>query len=144
MTIKCTTAVIIAASLLLSCKKEKNSPSGCDISLTGLAGSYKLTALQYNQSAAAAPVDYLTYLEDCEKDDVMELKSDGTYTYHDTGITCKESATDHGTWVVSGKTLTSDGQLKGTIDSYDCKTLVYYVDNALTNGDRLTYTMVKQ
>lgn len=144
MTIKCTTAVIITTTLLLACKKEKSSPAGCGISLTGLAGSYKLTALQYKQGAATAPVDYLTYLEDCEKDDVLELKSDGTYTYHDAGITCKESAADNGTWTVSGKTLSSDGQLQGTIDSYDCKTLVYYVDNALTNGDRLTYTMVRQ
>lgn len=135
---------MIASTLLFACKKEKSSPAGCDISVTGLAGSYKLTALQYKESATTAPIDYLTYLEECEQDDIMELKGNGTYTYHDAGTTCKESAADHGTWTVTGKTLTSDGKLQGTIDSYDCKTLVYYVDNALTQGDRLTYTMVKQ
>ncbi|SKA37698.1 Lipocalin-like domain-containing protein [Chitinophaga eiseniae] len=144
MTIKCTAAVIIASTLLLACKKEKSSPSGCDISVAGLSGSYKLTALQYKENASSAPIDYLAYLEACEKDDIMELKSNGTYTYHDAGTACAEPATDHGTWTVTGKTLTSDGKLQGAIDSYDCKTLVYYVDNALTHGDRLTYTMVKQ
>jgi len=39
--------------------------------------------------------------------------------------------------------LTSDGTLNGTIASFDCKTLVYYIDNAITPGDRLTYTLEK-
>lgn len=144
MTIKCTLTVMIASALLFSCKKEKSSPSGCEISVTGLSGSYKLTALQYRENATATPVDYLTYLEDCEKDDIMELKGNGTYTYHDAGTVCQEQTVDHGTWEVKGNTLTSDGKLQGTIASYDCKTLVYYVEGALTKGDKLTYTMVKQ
>ncbi|MBC9932812.1 lipocalin family protein [Chitinophaga qingshengii] len=144
MTMKFTAAAMIASSLLFACKKEKSSPATCEISVAGLSGSYKLTALQYRESTTAAPVDYLAYLEDCEKDDIMELKNDGTYTYHDAGTVCESSATDHGTWQVKGNTLTSDGKLQGTIASYDCKTLVYYVENALHTGDRLTYTMVKQ
>lgn len=136
---------IAAGSLLYSCKKEESSePAGCSISMTGLSGSYKLTALQYKASATAAPVDYLATMEDCEKDDILTLKSDGTYDYNDAGTVCSPSRTDHGSWLVKGNTLTSDGVLNGTVASYDCKTMVYYVENSLAEGDRLTFTMVKQ
>ena len=54
----------------------------------------------------------------------------------------EESAS--GTWQLHGKILISDGLLNGTIASWDCKTLVYYIDNAIKPGDRLTYTLEKQ
>jgi len=40
--------------------------------------------------------------------------------------------------------LTSDGVLNGTIASYDCKTMIYYTENVIKPGDKLTFTMVKQ
>lgn len=136
---------LAAAALLYSCKKEESTePTGCGISMTGLSGSYKLTALQYKASATAAPVDYLATMEACEKDDILTLKSDGTYDYDDKGMVCSPSGTGHGTWQVKGNTLTSDGTLNGTLASYDCKTMVYYVENSVVEGDKLTFTMVKQ
>ena len=135
---------IVTSAILFSCKKEESQPSGCSISMTGLAGSYKLTALQYKASAAATPVDYLAGMEDCEKDDIITLKGDGTYIYNDAGTVCTPVKSDHGTWQVKGNILTSDGTLNGTVVSYDCKTMVYYVENSLVAGDRLTFTMVKQ
>ena len=68
----------------------------------------------------------------------------GTYTEDDAGIVCAPSETADGTWQLHGHTLTSDGTLNGTVASFDCKTLVYYTDNAIKPGDRLTYTMEKQ
>ncbi len=135
---------IAAATILFSCKKEKSEPAGCSISMTGLAGAYKLTALEYKASAAAKPVDYLAAMEACEKDDIITLKSDGTYQYSDQGTVCTPVKNDQGTWQVKGNTLTSDGTLNGTVASYDCKTMVYYVENSIVAGDRLTFTMVKQ
>ncbi len=137
---------VVASLLLFSCKKDKSESNNgeCSISMTSLSGSYKLTALQYKQSASSAPVDYLAYREDCENDDIIQLKSDGTWLYNDLGKVCTPSGSDQGTWQVSGHTLTSDGTLNGTIASYDCKTMVYYVENTLKTGDRMTFTMVKQ
>jgi hypothetical protein len=135
---------IASGSMLISCKKEKSSTSDCSISMTGLSGSYKLTALQYKVSATASPVDYLAFMDDCEKDDILTLKSDGTYSVNDAGTVCTPPDNQKGTWLVKGNTLTSDGELNGTVASYDCKTLVYYVDNSIVTGDRLTFTMVKQ
>ncbi|WP_162915324.1 lipocalin family protein [Paraflavitalea soli] len=137
----------VAASLLLfSCKKDKSESNNgeCSTSMTGLSGSYKLTALQYKLTASSVSVDYLAYREDCEKDDILVLKSDGTWEYNDLGTVCTPSGSEKGTWKVSGNTLTSDGTLNGTIAGYDCKTMVYYVENTLKAGDRMTFTLVKQ
>lgn len=130
--------------VLFACKKEKENTPRCPITAENLSGAYKLTALQYKTSANAAPSDYLAYMDDCEKDDIINLKNNGTYKEDDAGTVCDPVKTAEGTWQVHGNTLTSDGTLHGTISSFDCKTLVYYVENAIKPGDRLTYTLEKQ
>jgi len=134
----------MAASTLFACKKEKDNTPGCPVTMENLSGAYKLTALQYKASANAAPADYLAYMDDCEKDNILNLKSDGTYKEDDAGTVCDTDEADQGTWQIHGNTLTSDGKLNGTIASWDCKTMVYYIENAIKPGDRLTYTLEKQ
>jgi hypothetical protein len=143
-TIKKTLTVVAISTMFFACKKEKDSTPGCPVTMENLSGSYKLTALQYKASANATPADYLAYLDDCEKDNIISLKSDGTYKEDDAGTVCTPSETAEGTWQLNGKTLISDGTLNGTIASFDCKSLIFYVDNALKQGDRLTYTLEKQ
>lgn len=121
-----------------------STPSTCEISMNGLSGSYKLTSLQYRANGTTAPVDYLSSMEDCEKDDILVLKNNGMYEYNDLGTACKDSEPEHGTWTVKGNTLSTDGTLHGTISSYDCKTMVYYIDDAIVKGDRIIFTMTKQ
>jgi len=136
--------IVMAASTLFACKKEKDNTPGCPVTMENLSGAYKLTALQYKASANAAPADYLAYMDDCEKDNILNLKSDGTYKEDDAGTVCDTDEADQGTWQLHGNTLTSDGKLNGTIASWDCKTMVYYIENAIKPGDRLTYTLEKQ
>ncbi|MGC4103599.1 lipocalin-like domain-containing protein [Ferruginibacter sp.] len=144
-TMKWALAALVCSSLAVSCKKPKaDETQDCSISMTGLAGSYKLTSLQYKLNANAAPVDYLAFMDDCEKDDLLTLKSDGKYVYNDAGTACTPNGNDSGTWQVNGNTINSDGTVNGTIVSYDCKTLVYYATGISTPGDKLTFTMVKQ
>lgn len=131
-------------SIFFSCKKEKSSTSECSISMTGISGSYKLTALQYKPDANSAPLDYFSYMDDCEKDDIITLNSNGAYNYNDAGTVCTPQEDLNGTWVLNGNTLVSDGIFNGTISSYDCKTLVFYTENSIVKGDRLTFTMMKQ
>ncbi|MFB6457791.1 lipocalin family protein [Chitinophaga sp. Hz27] len=138
--------VALASGIMFSCQKDKSESTtpSCEVSMNGLAGSYRLTALEYKSATNASPVDFLASMDACEKDDILTLNSNGSYKYDDMGTVCSPSGTEQGTWTVSGKTLTSDGILSGTVASYDCKTLVYYVENALTKGDRFTYTLVKK
>jgi len=144
-TMKWTLMVTVSASMFFSCKKNEDKPSGCEISKANLTGSYKLTALEYKQSATAQPVNYLDFMEDCEKDNILKLQSDGNYVYEDAGTVCPSHEVEKGTWDVEGHTINIDGVLQlGIITSYDCKTLICYVENGITQGDRMTYTLVKQ
>ncbi|MGG9962448.1 lipocalin family protein [Ferruginibacter sp. SUN106] len=137
---------IVCSTLFFSCKKDPVTPPvpDCSINMTNLSGAYKLTALQYKRDAAAPVVNYLDFMDACEKDDIVTLKSNGTYHYNDAGTVCTPNGSNDGTWSVNGNTINSDGTVNGTISSYDCKTLVYYAENVNLPGDKFTFTMVKQ
>jgi Lipocalin-like domain len=137
---------LVVSTMIFSCKKDPVTPPepDCSINMTNLSGAYKLTALTYKRNATATPVNYLDFMDACEKDDIVTLKSDGTYQYNDAGTVCTPNGSDNGTWSVTGNTINSDGTVNGTISSYDCKTLVYYAENINLPGDRFTFTMVKQ
>ncbi|SHL68248.1 Lipocalin-like domain-containing protein [Chitinophaga jiangningensis] len=144
-TITLAVAALVCGTLFSSCKKEDSKPSnGCEISVTGLAGNYKLTGLQYRESAAKTPIDYLPFQDECEKDDLLTLKSDGTYNYKDLGIQCDPDGNDTGSWEIKNGNLVIDGIVHGTITAYDCKTLTFYIENTLVKGDRMTTIMTKQ
>jgi Lipocalin-like domain len=131
-------------SLLGACKKENKAEDPCTTSQQGLAGTYRLTALKYKMSASSPEQDYLVFLDACERDDLITLNANGSYSYQDAGTSCTPSGNDSGTWTVTGNTISSDGMVNGTITSYDCRTLIYHVDNMLVSGDRYIFTMVKQ
>lgn len=142
--LKGTFAALILSSLLVACKKDKPVEPDCSLSLNGLAGKYKLTKMQYKRNATAPEVDYLQFMDDCEKDDVVELKNNGTYTYTDGGTVCDPNGNDNGTWSISGNIINGDGTVDGTVISYDCRTLVYYGTNIYLPGDKMTFTITKQ
>jgi hypothetical protein len=139
-------AAMLTVSLLFACKKEESTPlpPACSINMTNLAGSYKIAGLTYQSSAGSQPVDYLATLDDCEKDDILVLKADGNYAFNDAGTVCSPASTETGTWKLEGNILTSNGKLSGTITSFDCKTMVYVVENIMKPGDKYTYKMVKE
>ncbi|NLU92439.1 lipocalin family protein [Chitinophaga sp. Ak27] len=146
ITTKWALMVLVAGSLLFSCKKEKSSAPTptCSVNMVNISGTYKLTSLQYKSSTSTTPVEETDSWEPCEKDDIIILKSDGIYDFKDQGTVCNPSGNEHGTWALKGNTLTSNGILKGTITSFDCKTMVYVTENVLVQGDKYTFTMVKQ
>ncbi len=137
------TALAISA-VLFSCKKDKPAAPDCSLSLNGLAGSYILTKLDYQRTPAAPVQNYLDFMDDCEKDDVVTLRNNGTYTYADAGTVCTPNGSNNGTWSVAGNVISSDGAINGTVSSYDCKTLVFYTTGVNLPGDKYTFTMVKQ
>lgn len=133
----------VAVVVLGSCKKEKSAQS-CQQTTAGISGSYKLQSIEYKMTPTSTPVDFMTYLDPCEKDDVIQLKNDGTWTYTDAGAICTPAGTDSGIWTLSGNVITSDGVVSGKIQSYNCKILVCFTENVSVPGDRYTQTLVRQ
>lgn len=142
MTKLLSTALLICMTMF-SCKKEKDAQP-CEQTTTGISGSYKLQSLEYKMTPTSTPVDFMAFMDPCEKDDIVQLKNDGTWIYTDAGSVCTPPGTDNGTWTLSGNVITSDGVVSGTIQSYDCRILVCYTDNVSVPGDRYIQTLVKQ
>jgi hypothetical protein len=129
-----------------SCKKSDSTPANTDCQLTAanIAGSYKVTALTYKTSASAAPLDiYTLSLQQCQRDDIYVLNTNGTVNYNDVGTVCSPSGTTTGTWALSGSQLTIDGQ-SFTVTSYTCTTITGTAANVNTPGDELTSTFTRQ
>jgi hypothetical protein len=122
--------------VMSSCNKDDDN---CETNVTTVSGTYKLTSLKYKASGQPE-VDLFAFMDACEKDDLTVLNANGTYAYQDAGTACDPNGSFSGTWSMSGSTITVDGDT-GTLQSFDCSTLVFYVEDA---GDRLTFTYVKQ
>lgn len=136
---------LFAAALIVSaCQKDPVVQKDCSLTLNGLSGTYRLTALTYRAPGSSTEQDYLLFMDACERDDLVILKANGSWQYQDAGTSCAPSGNDNGTWSVTGNTISSDGQIQGTIRSYDCHTLVYYAENVVLPGDRYTFTMQQQ
>jgi Lipocalin-like domain len=142
--LKLAIATLLISSVIFSCKKDKNNGDECPINMNSLSGTYKLISLKYKLNSSAPEQDYLAFMDDCEKDDVIILNQSGTYRYQDAGTVCSPNGSSDGEWSVHGHTLTSDGLINGRISSFDCKKIVYNIDNINTDGDRLVFVMEKQ
>ncbi len=127
---------------IVSCKKDDKKDT-CTTSTTSLSGSYKITAVKYKQTPASPEEDFFLTFDACEKDDILILASNGTFTSQDAGIVCVPNGSYTSTWSYIGTTFTIDGDA-ATIQSFDCTTLVAYQTDQAVAGDRVTYTLVKQ
>jgi hypothetical protein len=129
--------------LFVSCSKDKENT--CKLDSASLSGSYKVTAAKYKASSSAPETDYYNqlYSDACEKDDIVTLNTNGTYTFTDAGVKCTPSGDDTGTWSLSGNTLTIDGGAEN-VDSFNCSALILSASNVINIGDKLTITLTKQ
>lgn len=144
MKMKSMLATFALLSIFSACEKKDEIKKDCSVSTANVAGTYKISSLKYKASANVPEQDFLGFLEACEKDDLIRLNSNGTYVYTDAGVACSPSGSNNGTWSISGNTIQSDGLVNGKIKSFDCKLLVFEVDNAIVQGDQLTYTLTMQ
>jgi Lipocalin-like domain len=133
---------LIILCVAISCKKEKQDH--CSPTKATIAGTYKVTAFTYKETSTSPSQDYLLLKDPCELDDLLEFNANGNYTYRDMGVVCSPDGSDVGSWSVIGNTIISDGIVAGTIQSFDCHTLVVYTDNIFIPGDRITLTIVRQ
>ena len=100
-------AVSIASLLTLFLAGCSKKDSGGSYSMKSVAGNYKLTASTV--TSGGATVDYMPYIDDCQKDDLLQLKDDSTYIYTDAGTTCNPDGSSTGEWYISGSNLIQDG-----------------------------------
>jgi|GEM_PF-877736 len=133
---------VIVLAIVSACQKDRKND--CKPTMASVSGTYRLTALKYKASPSSAEQDYLLYREDCENDDYVILKTDGTYQYQDAGTTCSPAGDDNGTWTISGNTIISDGIVAGTIENFDCRSLTVYTSGFIIPGDKITLTITRQ
>jgi heat shock protein HslJ len=137
-------AISVFAVLFSSCKKDDPPAATCSgTTVANVAGTYKITALRYKVTSSAPEQDYYNILPDCEKDNLTILAANGSLTYQDAGTACSPSNAYVGDWTLSGNTITLE-TYSGTVQSFDCKTLVVVATNYYNPGDRITFTYTKQ
>ena len=111
--------LIISLAGLSSCKKDKDQPA---ISIESISGSYKIAAWTY-QYAQLPEEDLIQYMEDCEKDDILNFKNDKSFTNTDAGVQCTPPGSHVGNWdLPSSNKIILDGE-DYVLNSFDGKSL---------------------
>ena len=133
---------VLLVSLFAACKKKDKT---CKQDMAGISGSHRITAVTYKTSASGAEQDYYNqvYPDACQRDDLLILNSDGTYTFTDAGVKCVPAGDDTGTWSISGNVATIDGQ-PFPIQSFNCSTFVILGADFNVPGDQIKYTFTRQ
>ena len=125
-----------------ACKKSKDAPA---VTKENLAGSYKITSIK--ASINGSPFVDADYRDACQKDDIIELKADNTYSYHDAGTVCNPAGDATGTWQLDGNTISSpdETEMNGDITSFDGSSMEITV-NTTDGGTSMTIktTLKKQ
>ena len=134
--------VIVVISSFSSCDKNDDEPKTCPQNVASIAATYKLTSKRFKPSGGTES-EIIGSLPACERDNLLVSNSNATFAYQDAGVICTPPINFAGDWSVSGSTLTLETQA-GTIVSFDCTNLVFYVNNQPGAGDRTTYTYTKQ
>lgn len=121
---------LCASMLFLSCKKNEDGEGGnfsCPLTSTTILGTYKYSGYSIQETATSPVVDDFATWPVCEKDNLITLSADGTYSNVDVGTTCttppEPPETIMGTWSMNGTAFINDDEA-ATILSFDCKTIV--------------------
>jgi hypothetical protein len=141
---------LLMVATIASCKKNKDTIS-CDVSVAGIAGSYKITKASVAISGFPTETDLTSTLFDvCDLGGVYQLKADKTVVYTEAGGACTANGT--GTWdIVSGNIVMSVSgggfDLPSTaattkVAGWDCTTLT--LTEVPTAGQTYKYTFTKQ
>jgi hypothetical protein len=132
---------LLVLATIASCKKDDPATT-CDVSVAGIAGSYKPTKAVAVIAGISTDITS-TVFDACDLSGVYQLKADKTVTYTETA-TCAGNGT--GTWdVASGKiTIVHSGNgsdYNGVTVSNNCTTLTLSETSGSTT---VNYTFTKQ
>ena len=125
--------------ILAGCKKDKD----CDLSRESIVGSYRLTALTYQEAGSSIVSDvYNQYLPPCERDDVYTFNTNGSAVITDAGTSCVPSGGYNANWSLSGNVLNFDGD-NYTVAAFDCSSMVVTINDPSAPGDVYTFTYLR-
>ena len=136
-------SVCLVAILMVSCKKEDAAVvTGCETSIAGITGDYKLT--KWVSIDTTSTVDITSsQLDACQLSAIYKLKSDKTVTYTETGASC--AGTDIGTWNAGNGVITLAAgpfEVIGCAIVNNCTTLV--ITKYITAAKSYVFTLTKQ
>jgi hypothetical protein len=135
--------MLIEALFISSCKNDPDPL--CKTDVKSISGSYKITKAIYKVSPTSPEENYydMLFRDTCQRDNVYTFQTDGTYQFKDSGAACSPPGNRNGTWSINGNSMVVDSDTTG-IESFDCKTLVFFSSDIKTTGDKLILTAVKQ
>ncbi len=111
--------ILVTAFVLLaiSCQKEDEQPH-VEITIQNMAGTYKLSKIgvKVDNSAESDVTRFL--LMECQKDDLLTLDTNLTYSYVDVGISCGTGNVD-GKWALNNSTTMVIGDSTYVIRKFD-------------------------
>jgi hypothetical protein len=144
--------LIALFAVVVSCKKSNPTPTPpantdtCKVTPARIAGTYIKTAVKYKASSTATEQDMFSFLQECEKDDIYELKTDSSVVISTGTAVCGGPPPPGGitNWYLTNNNtqLIFGAILK--IDSFTCARLVVTETDLLITGDAQTSTYVKQ
>jgi Lipocalin-like domain len=108
------------AIIIIGCKKNNGNLPGCDATVAGIAGTYKLTKIV--AAGSGVNTDITNTIDACELKAIYQLKADKTAIYNEPG-SCSNSTV--GTWdvvenritVTAGKFNFSDSHIDNNCNS---------------------------
>lgn len=133
---------IIITAVLFSCKKKDNN---CEASTATIVGKYKVTSVLYKLTPASTEIDGsgVYFIDDCQKDDILEFAANGVYNYTDAGTVCTPDGSYSSTWSFNNGILTVDGHA-AQLDGFNCTSMIFSSFNEVVSGDELIVTLTRQ
>ena len=108
---------------LSSCDKddddENEEPS---LTVESLAGNYRLTKVLGKTNVISETDITNTYLEPCQRDDIITLNTNATYDYKDEGTECSPPGDGTGAWALTNDKIII-GPLEFTVTKWDGREL---------------------
>jgi len=132
-------------STVISCKKSSVAPDACSVNTTTIAGTYSVTAIKYKSASNALETDQMASMENCQKDDTYELKTDGTVVISEAGNNCglPPSPGTANSWSLNSSNTILVMGTNLNIVSFNCSQLVVEEKNLMVDGDVKTTTYEK-
>ena len=132
----------IMVAILLGCKKSEDKPQNCEVSISGIIGTYKITNII--STDAGIPTDITdSYLDPCEKNGIYVFKADETVEYTESSAGC--SYYDVGYFhLLAGNKINFDAGAVAILNVDIINNCSNIVISGSNGGPTHTYTFTKQ
>jgi Lipocalin-like domain len=132
---------IITLLVGTSCVKPFQSTPTCDLNATNIVGTYEIIGVKLQQDVNLPYIDAYNYaagFEQCRKDDLLTLASNGTFINNDGIVVCNPSYHNaSGTWSLNGNTFNTTGNYNTeqfTIENFTCTTMDLKISYKIVNA----------